>query len=639
MSRLPPRRRRKRSLLLPSSFRAQSQAALGENQDAIRALAAALAIDPPDGPALLRIGLALKEKGEHAEAARAFAAAQKALPDDPAPFLHGAVSLLALGENKAALLAASEACHRAPQLPAAHYAFGQAWLALGMADRAAQAFGAAIKLSPGWADAWVNFGVARYRMGAIEEAKAAMRRALEADPDSQAAAGNLGAFMRITGDADGAERLLRARRASPARGRRRRLNIAADLLQEERSAEALALLDEAAPPRSDLPPPGTGTLQQALALLQLGRTKEARAAIGAFEALGPAPPALDPLLLWRKSCSRALEGDRAQACDGRAHGWKRSAHGAGRRAGAPPSWRITIWRNSGPARARTRAPSRIGRRAIELLAHASSRSRASAHRAFVDATIATLRPRARCSTVPARHNTRPDAGLHRRHAALGHDAGRADPRRASATCTAPASASRWPAFRAPRRGDDAPTRYARIAALGTGRSRRGGADYLAALHALAPDAQRIVDKMPGNFLYLGLVALMLPGAKIIHCARDPRDIGLSIFTFRFLGASRLRARSRRSRLVHRPARPADGALARRAAEPDPHGAAHRLGRGFRRARLRACSTISICRTTRPAPASTKGRPCPHRQPRAGPPARQRARPRPLAHLCTASLSR
>jgi hypothetical protein len=29
---------------------------------------------------------------------------------------------------------------------------------------------------------------------------------------------------------------------------------------------------------------------------------------------------------------------------------------------------------------------------------------------------------------------------------------------------------------------------------------------------------------------------MLPGARIIHCRRDPRDIGLSIFTFRFHGA-------------------------------------------------------------------------------------------------------
>jgi hypothetical protein len=60
-------------------------------------------------------------------------------------------------------------------------------------------------------------------------------------------------------------------------------------------------------------------------------------------------------------------------------------------------------------------------------------------------------------------------------------------------------------------------------------------DYLAELHALAPDKTRVVDKMPGNYAYLGLVGLLFPKAKIIHCVRDPRDIGLSIFTFRFHG--------------------------------------------------------------------------------------------------------
>ena len=75
-----------------------------------------------------------------------------------------------------------------------------------------------------------------------------------------------------------------------------------------------------------------------------------------------------------------------------------------------------------------------------------------------------------------------------------------------------------------------------IAALGSAELDRAAERYLAELHALAPDKSRIVDKMPGNFLHLGLVALMFPSAKIIHCRRDPRDIGLSIFTFRFHGA-------------------------------------------------------------------------------------------------------
>jgi hypothetical protein len=62
-----------------------------------------------------------------------------------------------------------------------------------------------------------------------------------------------------------------------------------------------------------------------------------------------------------------------------------------------------------------------------------------------------------------------------------------------------------------------------------------GAGERAALGQLAPDKPRIVDKMPGNYLFVGLIALMLPNARIIHCVRDPRDIGLSIFTFRFHG--------------------------------------------------------------------------------------------------------
>jgi hypothetical protein len=59
--------------------------------------------------------------------------------------------------------------------------------------------------------------------------------------------------------------------------------------------------------------------------------------------------------------------------------------------------------------------------------------------------------------------------------------------------------------------------------------------YLARMHRLDPAATRIVDKMPGNFRHLGLAALLLPGARIIACERDPRDIGLSIFTYRFFG--------------------------------------------------------------------------------------------------------
>jgi hypothetical protein len=59
--------------------------------------------------------------------------------------------------------------------------------------------------------------------------------------------------------------------------------------------------------------------------------------------------------------------------------------------------------------------------------------------------------------------------------------------------------------------------------------------YLTELRGLDPSADRIVDKMPGNFLYLGIASLLFPKARFIHCTRDPRDIGLSIFSHRFYG--------------------------------------------------------------------------------------------------------
>ncbi|HEY1932548.1 MAG TPA: sulfotransferase [Acetobacteraceae bacterium] len=65
--------------------------------------------------------------------------------------------------------------------------------------------------------------------------------------------------------------------------------------------------------------------------------------------------------------------------------------------------------------------------------------------------------------------------------------------------------------------------------------RRLGAEYVAALQAVAPAAARITDKLPANFLFIGMIRLMLPNARIIHVQRDPVDTCLSCFSKRFTG--------------------------------------------------------------------------------------------------------
>lgn len=59
------------------------------------------------------------------------------------------------------------------------------------------------------------------------------------------------------------------------------------------------------------------------------------------------------------------------------------------------------------------------------------------------------------------------------------------------------------------------------------------AGYLALLERLAPEAARVTDKNPFCFLALPLILRALPGARIIHCRRDPIDTCLSIYFTRF----------------------------------------------------------------------------------------------------------
>jgi tetratricopeptide (TPR) repeat protein len=60
-----------------------------------------------------------------------------------------------------------------------------------------------------------------------------------------------------------------------------------------------------------------------------------------------------------------------------------------------------------------------------------------------------------------------------------------------------------------------------------------GAAYVQAVRGLAPQAERITDKMPFNFARAGFIHLVLPNARIIHVRRDPCDTALSCFSLRF----------------------------------------------------------------------------------------------------------
>jgi Sulfotransferase family len=49
------------------------------------------------------------------------------------------------------------------------------------------------------------------------------------------------------------------------------------------------------------------------------------------------------------------------------------------------------------------------------------------------------------------------------------------------------------------------------------------------LASLFPQGDRVTDKRPDNFLYIGLIKRLFPDARIVHTVRNPLDNCLSIY--------------------------------------------------------------------------------------------------------------
>ena len=85
----------------------------------------------------------------------------------------------------------------------------------------------------------------------------------------------------------------------------------------------------------------------------------------------------------------------------------------------------------------------------------------------------------------------------------------------------------------PRIADALPNYPKAPAKWGEDRISTLAARYLADLALVDPTVERVTDKYPLNFLHLGLLARLIPNARVVHCRRDPLDSCLSCFTQNF----------------------------------------------------------------------------------------------------------
>ena len=513
---------------------------LGDAPGGLLRLARAHGLAPDQPLIALRYGIGLQANRRHAEAAACFRACCAALPDDPAPAVNLASALLDLGDPAGAVAAARVACARDPGLAAGHYTLGRALLAAGaltglglpggaIGGAIGEAVGClrtALALAPDLVDGWIELGRAEYRAGALAPAIAALRRAIALAPGHRGAIASLAALLRLAGEVDEAEILLTTSLAADPDAPEPRLARASVALQDEAPAEALALLSGPPPAAPELVAPWG--LARVLALLQANDPAAARSELAA---LGDPPPGLAVAHAWRHILLARAEGDEARA--------EAAADAMEALLAEPrvmlPEHRIMAhfdlakFRAERGQTARAFAGWTAGHRALAPFQPFSR----DAWRGFVEASRAAFDRRS--ADAPRASNRDPApvfiVGMPRSGTTLLEQILAAHPR----VHAAGERGALGQAFRNLGGGAEDATAVARVAARTPPELDRAARAYLAALHALAPEAGRIVDKMPGNFARLGLVARLLPGARILHCTRDPRDTGLSIFTYRFYG--------------------------------------------------------------------------------------------------------
>lgn len=487
----------------------------------VRYLARARRLAPRDPLAAFWHGIALHAAGQPEQAVPALEAGAALAPTDPGPLVHLSRALLQLERPGPAGDAARRALLLAPMLPEARHAAAIADVALLITEHGNTALHA-----QRLADAWLAAGLASLSLDRVMDARHALQQALAIRPQHALAATHLAMVEHLCGEPLAAIQRLRAVLAHDPGCETARLHLASRLILGGDPAGGLALLEEAV--RAS-PLRAHWQAQKIDALVQTGQYDAAWAELGLVdEPVGDAE-----ILLRRQHALLAhASGDHATAVAME----RRVAMLAGDRDAAGLEHRIDAHFALGAWRDAERLPAQAVRHwqhGHELLKAAQPFSRAR-HAEMVDGIIETFD---RQRLADGAHASVSDptpvfiVGLPRTGTSLTEHILSAHPaihgageRLAVRETLVKLTGTR-----------DANEATTRAGALDRPVLDDAARDYLAALHAVSPASARVLDKMPDNVFQLGFIAKLLPGARIICCTRDLRDVGISIFQRRFLG--------------------------------------------------------------------------------------------------------
>jgi tetratricopeptide (TPR) repeat protein len=535
-------------LHLGAVFLAQNR--ISEAETAFRrALASA-----PDSPlAHANLAAAQQAFGRHAEAVSSYRRALEFAPELVDAWFGLAACLQALGRNDEAVAAYEAALARAPSHPEANYGLASLLAKLNRSDEAEVRYRAALAADPDFAEASYGLGALLAARGAFQPAIDCFRQALDVDPQYADAAVGLGrSLLALDRDAEAHAAFTAALAAEPdhiearyglartlSRDPRRRheaisqfrallavaadhvdamLGLASALATSGGHEESIALCRRAAELRPDS---AAVASELALRLAEIGEL-EPSAALGR-RAVEMAPEQPENAFNY-VSIARIRPGD--PALDALESALRRKESLSGREK---------CWLHFALAKAYDDLGERA--RGFDNLMRGNAAKRA----AIVYDEAAMLEGMARIQRVFTAEFIASRAGTGDHWEAPVFIVGM--PR--SGTSLVEQMLASHPAVFGAGERMELPQLLEQLAAAGHlfpdcvttmlgRRLRRMGADYAAALGALAPSAARVTDKLPGNFQLIGLIRLILPNARIIHLVRDPVDTCLSCYSRLFV---------------------------------------------------------------------------------------------------------
>jgi tetratricopeptide (TPR) repeat protein len=444
-----------------------------------------------------------------------------AVPQQVAPLLALATEFLRAGRPADAIAPLRDAALLEPSNSIIQHDLGLACLEVGRLPDAIAALQQAVAGNPRYSDAYFRLGIALEQLGNIGGAIAAYGRATELLPSLTEAWFRAGALSYTLGHRDQAIGCFRRAAATGDRNSFSRISKARALLTEDRNQEAEQVLRETlvADPRNAMAYDLLGNL-----LTEFGRFDEARAC---FERAIAIAPLLAGSYYELVRCRPVTSGD----------------------DGLLPAMQAALAMPRLEASQRLRVHLAIGKAAEDLRDYALAmqhfdaadavrrdtvRFDSAAFAAEIDRLIARCTPEliARAPELGSRDGMPVlIIGMPRSGTTLVEQIVSMHPE-VGAGGELHFWNQRGPQWHRPYSAENAATGNETPFVLSEFLAKAAG-EYLGLLRAIAPQAERVTDKMPFNFLWAGLIHLAFPRALIIHCRRGAIDTALSIHQTHF----------------------------------------------------------------------------------------------------------